>query len=163
MVPWAMPGMRLGAARRGLRRLALGVALLACAACSLLQPRLERPEISVSEIAWVGGNLAHQDFKVTLNIHNPNGRSLPVAGLNAELRVGGESVATVVRAEPFVVPAQADAPVAVTLRADLARVLLKLLQQSGPLDYELSGVVNVDLPFVRSLPFSQKGVLPASK
>ena len=151
MVPWARP------VRRGIGALCVALCL---SACSLLVPRLEKPELAVSQIEWVGGNLLRQDFKVTLSIHNPNARSLPVSGLDAELRVGGESVARAVRAEPFVVPAHGDSDVEVMISADLARVLLKLAQQNGPLDYDLVGSVNVDLPFIGRLPFRQSGSLP---
>ena len=86
-----------------------------------------------------------------------------MSSLNAELRIGGESVATAVRSEPFVVPARADTAVDVVISADLARVLFKLTRQNGALDYELVGAVNVDLPFVRTLPFHQTGSLPTQQ
>lgn len=111
-------------------------------------------------IQWVGGNLLRQDFKVTLAIHNPNPRQLPVQSVTAQLRVGGDLVAEAMRAEPFVVPASGDLDVDVRLSADLALVLLKLTQQKAAIDYDLAGVAQVELPWLRSLPFHQTGSLP---
>jgi hypothetical protein len=50
-----------------------------------------------------------------------------------------------------------------TVKADMATGLIKLLNHSDALNYELAGTVSIDLPFFRSLPFHQNGVLPLRK
>lgn len=108
-----------------------------------------------------GGNLLAQNFGVKLNVQNPNDRALPVRGLHAELRVGGDAIATGVSDRAFVVPPFGESEFDVTITANLALALLKLAdkanQNADSLDYEVSGAVSIDLPFLSNLPFHQSG------
>jgi hypothetical protein len=49
----------------------------------------------------------------------------------------------------------------VTITANMALALLKLSQaadkHSDSIDYEMTGAANIDLPFMRDLPFHQSG------
>jgi hypothetical protein len=154
----------------------LAAACLA-AACSLVAPKFERPEITVAGIQMVGGNLLQQNFLVKLNIENPNDRTLPVTSLHAEINVSGERLASGVSNRPFVVPARGSTQFEMTVTANLALALLKLSQangrssspggsgpgasdQGGSVDYDMTGAANIDLPFLRELPFHQHGSFP---
>ena len=132
------------------------------AACSLVAPHFERPILTVAGIEMVGGNLLQQNFLVKFNVQNPNDRALPVTGLHAELKVLGEQVASGVVDRAFVVPAQGSSQFDMTIRASLAMVLFKLKQStdrgSDDIDYELTGAAGIDLPFLREVPFQQRGV-----
>jgi LEA14-like dessication related protein len=134
------------------------------AACSLVAPHFERPILTVVGIELVGGNLLQQNFLVKFNVQNPNDRALPVAGLHTELNVLGERVASGVVDRAFVVPAQGSSQFDMTISANLALVLFKLKasadKRSDDIDYELTGAANVDLPFLREVPFQQRGVFP---
>jgi LEA14-like dessication related protein len=135
----------------------------ALAACLLLfacAPRLEKPVLTVTKIEYQGGNLLQQDFQISFNIHNPNARALPVKGLEARLSVDGDPIASGASNRAFVVPALGDGQFDMTVHADLATGLIKLLSHSDALNYELAGTVSLDLAFWRSLPFRQNGVLP---
>lgn len=132
------------------------------AACSLVAPHFERPILTVAGIELVGGNLLQQNFLVKFNVQNPNDRALPVTGLHAELNVLGERVASGSIDRAFVVPAQGSSQFDMTIRASLAMVLFKLKQStdkgSDDIDYELTGAAGIDLPFLREVPFQQRGV-----
>ena len=132
---------------------AAGLALAACA------PHYEKPDISVARVVYRGGNLLQQDFSVHFTIHNPNARALPVAGLEAQLRVDGDRIAAGASDQPFVVPALGDGQFDMTIHADMAAGLLKLLGHRDALPYELVGKVRIDLPMLRSLPFHETGAL----
>ena len=131
------------------------------AACSLVTPKFTRPNVSVTSVEYSGGNFLQQNFAVKLNIQNPNARALPVSGLNVELSVSGEEVASGVSDHAVVVPAFGESEFDMTIRANLAAGLLKLAakmdQRSDSVDYELRGVARIDLPFLRDLPFHQAG------
>ena len=133
------------------------------AACSLVAPKLERPEVSVVSIELVSGNLFQQNFLVKLEVQNPNSRALPVTGLHVELNVAGERLASGVSNRPFVVPAQGTTQFDMTITANVALALLKLNQRgdshSDSIDYDLTGSASIDLPFLRDLPFQQRGSL----
>jgi LEA14-like dessication related protein len=98
---------------------------------------------------------------VKLAIQNPNNRALPVTSLHAELNVAGERIASGVSNDAFVVPAQGTAEFDVTITANTALALLKLSQtrdqHSDSIDYEMTGGASIDLPFLRDVPFRQKG------
>jgi LEA14-like dessication related protein len=134
------------------------------AACSLVAPHFEQPILSVVGIQLVGGNLLQQNFLVKFNVQNPNDRALPVAGLHAELNVLGERVASGVVDRAFAVPAHGSSEFDMTISANLAMVLFKLKTNrdkgSDDIDYELTGAASIDLPFLREVPFRQRGVLP---
>src|SRR5580700_5133185 len=87
-----------------LKRLLPVTLALGLAACSLLAPKFNRPNVSVVSIELHSGNLLQQNFAVKLNIQNPNDRALPVNGLHVELNVGGERIASGVSDRAVVVP-----------------------------------------------------------
>ena len=147
-----------------LRRL-LPVALAAAlAACSVLAPKFNRPNVSVVGIELRGGNLLQQNFAVKLHIQNPNDRALPITGVHVELHVGGEQIASGVSDHAVLVPAQGESDFDMSIKANVALVLLKLAdkmdQHSNSIDYDLTGAASVDLPFLRDLPFHQSGTFP---
>lgn len=136
------------------------VAVCLLAGCSLMAPQFERPEVSVADVELVSGNLFQQNFLVKLNIQNPNSRALPVNGLHVELNVAGERLASGVSNRPFVVPALGSTQFEMTITANLALAILKLSQhedRGDSIDYEMTGSASIDLPFLRDLPFHQKG------
>ena len=138
-------------------------ALTACLLLAACTPRLEKPVLTVAKIEFHGGNFLQQDFQISFNIHNPNTRTLPVSGLEARLSVDGDLIASGSSNRAFVVPAQSDGQFDMTVHADMAAALIKLLGHTDALHYELAGTVSLDLAFWRSLPFHQSGVLPLGK
>jgi LEA14-like dessication related protein len=146
------------AAARGLMVVAC---MLCLAACSLVTPKFNRPNVSVVSVEMRSGNLLQQNFAVKLNIQNPNDRALPVSGLHVELNVGGEQIASGVSDRAIVVPAFGESEFDMTIKANMALALLKLAnkmdQQSDSIDYDLTGAASIDLPFLRDLPFHQTG------
>ena len=145
------------------KRLLAACALLCLTACSLLAPKFEKPTLSVVSVRLLGGNLMQQTFLATFAIQNPNARALPVSGLHAELAVGGEAIAAGVTNRPFLVPAGGETEFDMTITANLAASIFKLLKKLGPdadsLEYQLTGAASIDLPFLRDLPFHQNGTL----
>jgi LEA14-like dessication related protein len=152
----------MGIISRMLPRLLKIIALtLALGACSLIAPKFNRPNVTVISIQLRSGNLLQQNFAVKLNIQNPNDRALPVHGLHTELNVGGQQIASGVSDRAVIVPAFGEAEFDMTITANLAVALLKLAdkanQHADSIDYDLTGEANIDLPFLRNLPFHQSG------
>lgn len=142
------------------RALPLFAISLLISACSLFVPRFETPTVTVAGIQFTGGNLLEQHFRVTLAVQNPNDRALPVKHLLAQLRSGGEQVASGESVQAFTVPAQATANFDVMITANVALALLQInkhKQDHSDVDYEVSGVIDVYLPFLRTIPFHQSG------
>jgi LEA14-like dessication related protein len=138
--------------------------VLGLAACSLVAPKFNRPNVSVVSIEMRNGNFLQQNFAVKLNIQNPNDRALPVSGLHVELKVDGEEIASGVSDRAFVVPALGESEFDMTIKANLAVAVLKLAdrmnQHADSVDYDLTGAASIDLPFFHDLPFHQTGSFP---
>jgi LEA14-like dessication related protein len=143
------------------------VLTVALSGCSLVSPKFTRPNITVISVEMRGGNLLQQNFAVKLNIQNPNDRALPVRGLHTELNVGGERIASGVSDRAVTVPAFGDSEFDVTITANLAMALLKLNdkanQHADSIEYDITGVADIDLPFLRNLPFHQSGSFSLKK
>lgn len=119
--------------------------------------------MSVDRIEWLSGNLMQQNFRLTLDVQNPNDRALPVTRLSAQLSVAGQRVATGASTRGFVVPAQGHTLFDMTVAANMAAVLLQLAGRTDgaqSMDYDLTGSASVDLPLLHDLPFRQRGTLP---
>jgi LEA14-like dessication related protein len=153
-----LPGSRR--TRRG-SALGLGMLLALLSGCSLFAPKFERPNLSVTNIQLLDGNFFAQNFLVRLKIQNPNNQSLPVNGLNADLKIAGEPFASGVTNRAFTVPAFGETEFEMTVSANMAMGLLKLLaknqDQRDSIDYQLDGKVSIDRAFMRSIPFHQSG------
>jgi LEA14-like dessication related protein len=149
MLPREAPGISMT------KRLLICLALYLLAACA---PKFERPVLSVSSVQLTGGNFFQQNFLVKFEVQNPNKRALPVQGLKAELDVGGQRIASGLSNQAFVVPPMGESEFDMTITANMAAALLSLANQRGDsIDYELSGSANLDLPFLREVPFHQSG------
>ena len=146
-----------------LPRLTLIILAFSLGGCSLVAPKFTRPNVTVISVELRSGSLLQQNFAVKLNIQNPNDRALPVRGLHTQLNVGGEQIASGVSDRAIVVPAFGESEFDMTITANLALALLKLAdkanQHADTIDYEVTGVANIDLPFLRTLPFRQSGSL----
>ena len=133
------------------------------AACSLVTPKFNRPNVSVVSIELRSGNLWQQSFAVKLNVQTPNTRALPVRGLHVEINVGGDEVASGVSDHAFIVPPFGESEFDMTIKANMALAVLKLShkldQHADSVDYDLTGAASIDLPFLRDLPFRQTGSL----
>jgi LEA14-like dessication related protein len=136
-------------------RLVLCLLMLCAAGCA---PKFERPVLTVSSVELQKGNLFQQSFLVKFQVQNPNDRELPVQGLHAELDVGGQRIASGVSNRAFVVPPLGQSEFDMTITANMAAALLQLANQhADTIDYDLSGSANLDLPFLREVPFHQTG------
>ena len=134
------------------------------AACSVFAPKLEKPTLTVVSVKMLHGDLLQQTFRVTLKITNPNDRPIPIQGVSAELRVGGEVFASGASTDPVVLPALGDTQFDMTITAELALGILKLSKQlsshADSIGYELTGAVRLKSHWIKTLPFHQTGTLP---
>lgn len=144
---------------RGIRVLAPLVALLLVAGCAGVTS-LEAPELDVVDVRMLGGDLSGQQLRVRLKVTNPNDRALPVKGITYRMEVGGEQFATGESERAFTVPALGSTEFDMTMNADMAGALFRLLGSGRRLDvvdYRLSGKVSLSSGLLRSIPFDEKG------
>jgi LEA14-like dessication related protein len=141
-----------------MRSLPTAFAAFALAGCSLFVPRFEKPTLSVVSVQLLKSDLWHQELKVRIRVQNPNERALPVKGITYELDVDDQELAHGVSGDSFVVPALGEAEFDMSVSANMASVLVKVLSQGGnPVDYRLKGKIALSAGLLRSLSFNDQG------
>lgn len=111
----------------------LAGAALSLVACSALPVGLEAPTVSVADIRLAGGGLLEQRFRLTLRVHNPNDRDLPLDGLNFVLELNDMEFAQGATSRPVMLQGLGDTLVDVEGVSNLGAVLDQLQQLSaGP-------------------------------
>jgi len=136
-------------------------AALALTGCSLLIPKLERPRLSIVNVEVLKSDLWEQRLKVRMRVQNPNDRVLPIKGLSYTLDIAGEEAAHGVSGASFVVPALGEAEFDMSVSANMAGMLIKLLGRGNSMkdkvDYRIKGKVSLSEGFLRSIPFDESG------
>jgi len=141
-----------------MRGMMVMLALALLSACSLTH--FEKPRLDVVDIQLLKGDLLQQQLKVRMRVDNPNDRELPVRGITYELQLSGEAFAHGESERDFVVPALGSAEFDVSVTANAAGAVLKLLAGGRKLDeveYRLVGKVLLAAGMKRSLPFDHVG------
>jgi LEA14-like dessication related protein len=141
-----------------MRSFCIVVAALGLSGCSLFVPKLEKPTLSVVSVQMLKSDLWHQELKVRMRVQNPNDRALPVKGLSYELDLDDEEFAHGMSGDSFVVPALGEAEFDMSVSANMASMLVKLLSQGGnQIDYRIKGKIALSAGMWRSIPFDEHG------
>jgi LEA14-like dessication related protein len=145
------------AVHRRLVLLAIGSAILA--GCASMLPQLQPPGLSVTAVAFAGGNLQQQQIHLTLHATNPNARAIAVRGIDLTLELEGQSFASGATDAAFTLPASGETDFGLTVNANINNALLALAGGFGhnTVDYRLYGQVHLSGGIVRTIPFDQKG------
>jgi LEA14-like dessication related protein len=143
---------------------ALAAAAIFATGCAAIVPKLETPKLEVVAVELLDAQFTQQRFNVTMRVQNPNDRELPIRGLSYSMQLAGEEFGTGQSDKAFTVPALGEAEFTMTVTTNLATSLLKILPklEKSPqsLDYRLTGKVETDWTFLRTIPFSESGKLP---
>lgn len=140
-------------------------AIVACLALALaggcvLAPKFEEPKLDVVDVQMLRGDLLRQELRVRMRVQNPNNRELAVRSIEYQVRVAGEAFAHGESERNFTVPANGETEFDVSVTANAAAAVLRLLGSGRNLDaveYQITGKVSLAKGFVRSIPFEDKG------
>lgn len=139
-------------------RAAAAVLFAMLCACSSMQ--LKKPHLEVVNVQMVRGDLLQQEMRVRMRVDNPNDRELPVKAITYQLELAGEQFAQGESESSFTVPALGSTEFDVSMKANAANALLRLLSGGRKLDsvdYRLVGKVSLSSGMMRTIPFDQKG------
>jgi LEA14-like dessication related protein len=126
--------------------------------CSLFVPRFETPKLSIVNVTLLKSDLWHQELRVRMRVVNPNDRTLPVKGLTYSLKVDDEEFAHGESGASFVVPALGEAEFDMSVSANMASMMIKVLGQgANQVDYHLTGKIALSAGLLRSIPFDEHG------
>jgi LEA14-like dessication related protein len=130
-------------------------------ACVVLHPHLVAPEVTVTQVRFLGGSLSRQQLQLTAHVYNPNDRAIGVASMSADLDLAGTPFATGKTDAPFVLPAQGAYDVVLDVTADMGAGLVAVAGRMSHRDlpYRVHGEVHLQRGLVRLLPFSHAGHL----
>jgi LEA14-like dessication related protein len=103
-------------------------------------------------------DLWHQELRVRMRVQNPNDRVLPVKGIVYQLDVEGQELAHGMSGDSFVVPALGEAEFDMSVSANMANMLIKLLNKGGAqVEYRIYGKISLSAGLLRSLQFNDHG------
>lgn len=134
------------------------LALVAVGCSGPLSKPLQEPKVQVRDLEILDATLGGIDAIVTLDINNPNDRSISARGLSYELYVSGNQLVTGQDDQSISVPAFGSETIELPVRLSyfgLIETLPEVLR-NGSADYLVKGTVKTSI-FNYAIPFSKKG------
>ena len=132
--------------------------------CAGLRPNIEAPQVRLAQVQLLSAGLLEQRFRLMLRVTNPNEIAVPIKGMQYAVKLADADFASGSTPQSFRIPALGEELIAVDVSTNLLASAQHLLtfMQSGPssLNYELTGKVQIDLPLIGGIPFSQSGQVP---
>lgn len=143
------------------RALTISLMALMAAGCSTLTGSIETPTVKLVGLQLIEAGLLEQRYGLTLRVNNPNAISLPIKGISYSVKLAGVDFATGQTPRAFRVGSYGDSLVDIEVSTNLLDTVRRLKDwfsdSPDAMDYELTGKVQVDLPFVGAVPFSESG------
>ena len=136
--------------------------LLLTGCASLPENLLAAPQIRLTNIEIVGLGLKSQTFLLSFAVENPNPVALPVSRIGYAVKLEGQRFASGETSSDLNLPANGNGQFAITVDLNLLATgpqVLALVRDGTrrSIDYELQGVLGVDLPLVPELRYSDTG------
>ena len=147
-----------------IRPVCVVLSMIWLAGCKSLTQPLLSPEVSLAGVRLQHADLATQTFILDFAVRNPNAIAIPIRSINYGVTLAGASLAKGSSEERFSVPANGAGEFSINVSTSLietVRMLGTRVLRGGEqeLEYSVGGSVDVDIPFVRPLPFSSTGVV----
>lgn len=147
--------------------LTLGLLVSLGGCSSWLTDDFRDPEVRLLKVDVVKAKLLEQKFVLRFRIDNPNDISLPIRGLNYNVKLNGVLLAEGQSDKSFTVPARGhqtfEVPVRTNLWRHLKRIVNSLEDPDEPISYQLQGEVKTGLMFGRSVHLQRNGeIIPGN-
>ncbi len=146
-----------------LRRLLLVVVLVGSGGCATsLENIVRTPRVELTNIEVMGLGFKSQTFLLSFEVSNPNAFALPIKNVSYGVRLDGQRFASGTTPTGFSVPAQGNAPFAISVELDLLQTAPRLLStvrqgDRAYIGYELEGELAVDIPLTPPITYEGSG------
>jgi len=122
-------------------------------------PQLQPPTLTVTAVAFGGGNVQQQQVHLTLHAVNPNARDIDVRGIDCALELEGQPFATGASDAAFRLRSLGESDFGMNVTANLNNALPALLSgiSHSTVDYRITGRIHLGAGLVRSIAFDHKG------
>ncbi len=143
-------------------------AALFLSACASTETMIAAPAVQLKSVELSKVTFNQQTFLLGFDVSNPNSFPLPVRAVRYRLLFDDKSFASGETQGNFTVPAHGDDHFVLSVNVnflDSATQLTSLLRGGMPehVNYELQGSLEIDIPFVKPVPFSSTGIIPVKK
>jgi LEA14-like dessication related protein len=130
-----------------MRAIVVATACLLLSACSFFTRSIERPTADVRTVAVSSAGFTGMTGELHLDVTNPNGFGVPLAGIDWQLSVGGARAVTGTVELSQTIPAKGVAPVTTSLTID-ARDAITVAQEiaRGARTYQLQARLRFSTP-----------------
>lgn len=135
-----------------MRSLAIVSALAACvltstSGCSLFMRSIEKPKASVRDVSLSSAGFGGVSGHLQLDVTNPNGFGVPLAGIDWQLSVGGARAVTGTVQLSQTIPARGVAPIATTLSVSASdAIAVASMLATGARTYEVKAKLHFSTP-----------------
>jgi LEA14-like dessication related protein len=135
--------------------------------CATKYSHLEDPKLNLIGFKLIDAQMLEQRYELTFRLINPNDVALPITGIYYEVELEGNAFATGVNAAPISIPAYGETRVTVEMSTSLLQSIRSLaaIAETKPksLNFNLKGHLNVNLPLVGKIPFSETGQIKLAR
>lgn len=143
-------------------------ALLLLAGCASTAQLIEQPSIELTGVKVGDMSFSGQTVLLSFDVSNPNPFPLPVSGVRYHVQLENENFARGETVGEFSVPAGGEGAFDISVELDVLKSASSLgsMLKGGihqPIPYELMGSLAIDIPMVKPVPFSTRGVINLTK
>ena len=144
------------------RNIVLSTVAWLAAGCASTGVIIERPSVTLSNVALTEVDLGSQTFVLDFDVVNPNPFPLPIRSIAYGVELEGLRLASGETQSAFTVPAGGDSHFEITVDVDLMRTAPQLMfvVREGiyrDIPYTLEGRFAIDVPFANPVTFRNEG------
>ena len=144
------------------RTIALSTVALLATGCASTGAIVERPGVTLSNVAVTEVDLGGQTFVLDFDVVNPNPFPLPIRSIAYGVELEGLRLASGETQSAFTVPAGGESHFEITVDVDLMRTAPQLMfvVREGmyrDIPYALEGRFAIDVPFANPVTFRNEG------
>ncbi|MBF0342151.1 MAG: LEA type 2 family protein [Magnetococcales bacterium] len=127
----------------------------------LVMPRLSLVDVQLPKKGKL--SIMEPHFKVRLRVENPNDVEFPISGIECRIELHGMAFAAGKSTDFFTVPAKGSSDFEMEFSTEIVKAMKQastlLRKGDAPVEYRISGIIHVEIPYLGAVPFDKSGQL----